>query len=304
MNTTRVIFGFIVAVFVETKTPVWAQAQIDDNQKSVTSDPPIRLPQVVVLGTNVLHEEMLMGTNKQPVWTARRRFATTRIYVQPTWQAETEFGWDSTYSRHDSPQHLLTQEVELGLPYRFQLDYEAAEEIKGGHCRLASDSIELRWAVAEWGKIWLNPAIKAEWKINNGEADAYEFSLALSDELAPRWHWGANLFYEHQIGGDREIEYAGSLALSYTLLDEKLGAGFEMKLSDENDKDDRKAHLSFLIGPSVQWRPTKRTHLDIAPLFGVTGSAPAAEVFLFFGIEFGSGSKPAEGIESISLHNK
>jgi len=295
----------MAVVFVEAKTPVWGQSQTEDNQKpGVQSDGTGRLPEVVVYGTNVLREEAPLGENQQPAWTARRRFATTRIYVQPPWQVETEFGWDATYARHASPRHLLTQEVELGLPYRFQLDYEAAQETAGGHWRRASDSIELRWAPAAWGKIPFNPTIKGEWKFNNGKADAYEFSLALGDELAPRWHWGANLFYEQQISDDRETEYAGSLALSYTLRDGKLGAGIEMKLSDETDKDDRHAHLGFLIGPSVQWRPTKRTHLDIAPLFGATGSAPAAELFIFFGIDFGPGSELAEGITPASLRNK
>src|SRR6266850_7539050 len=240
---------------------------------------PVAMPPVTVTATNQLYEEAPMGPNQQPEWTARRRFATTRVYVQPPWQFEAESGWETQYFRSGkgSPFHKLTQEFELGLPYRFQVDYEYAEAInKGGNGRWTYDSssFELRWALAEWGKIPLNPTIKAEWKINNADADAYELSLALGDQIAPRWHWGSNLFYEQQVGTDREREYAVSMAFSYTLIDDKLGIGTEMKLTDETDKDDRVSHLQFIIGPSLQWRPTPRTHLDVVPLFGTTGPSP------------------------------
>jgi hypothetical protein len=48
---------------------------------------PLPMPAVTVTATNELSEEALMGPNQQPEWTARRRFALTRIYVQPPWQA-------------------------------------------------------------------------------------------------------------------------------------------------------------------------------------------------------------------------
>jgi hypothetical protein len=269
---------------------------------------PVSMPPVTVTATNEIAEEAPLGPNKQPEWTARRRFTTTRIYVQPPWQFEAESGWDAQYFRsgHGSPFHLLTQEFELGLPHRFQVDYEYAETInKGGdgRWRYDSSSFELRWALAEWGKIPLNPTIKAEWKINNADADAYELNLALGDQIAPRWHWGSNLFYEQQVGTDRERELDATLAISYSLIDEKLGIGTEMKLTDETDKDDRVSHLQFQIGPSLQWRPTPRTHLDLVPLLGTTGPSPRVEAFLFFGIDFGPGSEH-EGVEPASLRNK
>jgi hypothetical protein len=270
-----------------------------------TAEPgnPVTMPPVTVTATNELSEEAPLGPNQQPEWTARRRFSTTRVYVQPPWQFEAESGWDATFPRKGTPSHLLTQEFELGLPYRFQVDYEYAERITDGHWRYDSSSFEVRWALAEWGKIPLNPTIKAEWKINNAEADAYEASLAFGDEIAPGWHWGSDLFYEQQVGDGREREFAATLAISRTVIDEKLGIGVEMKLTDETDKDDRVSHLQFQVGPSLQWRPTPRTHLDIAPLLGATGPSPRVELFVFFGIDFGPGSE-REGIEPTSLRNR
>jgi hypothetical protein len=146
--------------------------------------------------------------------------------------------------------------------------------------------------------------VKAEWRFRNHVADSYEFVLALGEEIAPRWHWGANLFYEQQVGDDHEREFAGSQAVSFTLIDEKLSVGVEMKLVDETDDLDRHSHLVFLIGPSVQWRPTPRTHLDIVPLFGTTDPSPRLETFVFFGIDFGPGSERKEGITPASLRNR
>ncbi|HXI83042.1 MAG TPA: hypothetical protein VNL17_03010 [Verrucomicrobiae bacterium] len=271
---------------------------------------PLPMPAVTVTATNDLSEETLIGPNQQPEWTTRRRFAITRIYVQPPWQAETEFGWDAVYPRGGSPQHVLQQEIELGLPYRFQVDYEIHganfEEgtTGGGRWHYASSEFELRWALADWGKIPLNPTLKVEWKINGDGTDAAEANLLLGDELAPRWHWGSDLFYEQAVNGDRRTEKAVSLAVSYSVIDEKLGIGMETKLDSENDVDDRHAHLNLELGPSVQWRLTSRLHLDLESLFGVTGFAPHVETFVFMGYDFGPGSEPGEGVRPISLETK
>jgi hypothetical protein len=53
----------------------------------------------------------------------------------------------------------------------------------------------LRWALADWGKLWFNPALKAEYRLANAQADFYELSLSLGDQFAERWHWGVDFFY-------------------------------------------------------------------------------------------------------------
>src|ERR1017187_7751946 len=271
---------------------------------------PVPMPEVTVTATNKLAEEAVMGPNEQPEWTARRRFAITRIYVQPPWQAETEFGWDAIWPRRGSSQHEIQQEFELGLPYRFQIDYEIHGQnfVEGGagdsRWHYADSEWELRWALADWGRIPLNPTVKVEWKHNNGGTDAAEANLLLGDELAPRWHWGSDLFYEQSVNGDRRTEKAVSLAISYSAIDEKLGIGMETRLDSENDIGDRHAHLNLELGPSLQWRLTSRLHLDLEPLFGVTGFAPHIETFVFMGYDFDPGSEPGEGVRPVSLGTK
>jgi hypothetical protein len=235
-------------------------------------------------------EESLTGENQQPEWTAHRRFATTRVYVLPPWQVEFEQWWNGKFPREGTSEHLFQSEIEIGLPYRFQLDiYENVQHAVGD--TIAGNQIEARWAFAEWGKIPLNPTLYAEWKFNYSAPDAYEFKLLLGEQLAPRWHWGFNLFLERETGGDRKTEWGFTQAVSYTVVDGKLSVGLEMNYENTTAKGSRgKPENEFLIGPSVQWRPTSRTHLDLVPLFGATHDSPIVEPFIVFGIEFGPGA--------------
>ena len=280
--------------------PGWIHAQgaSADSQSA-------RLDEVVVLGTNEGRENLPLGPNLQPEWTARRPFATTRVYVQPPWQVEAEIGWRTQWPRKGGPSHRLQQEIEIGLPYRLQLDIENADTVDHGKWDHAFNALELRCAFADWGRVPLNPTVNLEWKFNDHAADAYEVQLLLGEQFSERWHWGLNLFFEQQIGDDREREFAVAQALSYTLIDEKLSAGVEMKFASGSDKDTRShPEYEFLIGPSFQWRPTRRTHLDVVPLFGVTHDSPRAELFVFFGFDFGPGSKEMEGVTPASLRGR
>ena len=76
------------------------------------------------------------------------------------------------------------------------------------------------------------------------------------------------------------------------MIDEKLSVGVEMKLESETESDKRRhPPIEFDLGPSVQWRPTRHTHLDIVPLVGVTSASPRVEMWLVFGFDFGLGQE-------------
>ena len=77
-----------------------------------------------------------------------------------------------------------------------------------GDFHYQSFNVELRWALADWGKIWGNPTLYAEYKFADEHwgPDVYEFKLLLGDQFAPRWHWGVNFVWE---AGDRRRPRAG-----------------------------------------------------------------------------------------------
>src|SRR5260221_7507597 len=118
-----------------------------DLQSSADTNAPTQVPPVVVTGTNTFLESQPFGPYGQPEWTAARRFTTTHVYVRPAWQAATEIGLDTTFGRGDLPSTKFTQEFEVGLPHRFQVDYEVAEVDDSMDTRYDSSSFEVRWAL-------------------------------------------------------------------------------------------------------------------------------------------------------------
>src|SRR5215472_1835453 len=223
---------------------------------TASGEAPVRLAPVVVTDTNSavteLKEDQPIGPNEQPEWTTRRRFATTRVYVLPPWQFQFEQWWQGKWPREGGSEHLFQEEVGVGLPYRTQVDfYWNIERNAEGTLRHQGFQVEGRWAFADWGKIPLNPTLYGEWKFNDHEPDAYEIKLLLGQDLAPRWHWGFNLFYEQEVSGAFGSESGFSQALGYSLIDEKLSAGIEMNLERRSaPRLEGKPQVEFIIGPS------------------------------------------------------
>jgi hypothetical protein len=255
---------------------------------------PAQLPEIVV---SPLAEEERLGSYDQPEWTTQRRFPTTRVFVQQEpWTFGFEQWWRGRFYSDSETKQRWQEEFSVGLPHRVQVDiYENWAMNSRGGIRQDSVALEGRYALADWGKIPLNPTLYGEWKFVDEGSDVYELKILLGEEIAHGWHWGLNGIYEQEIEDAEETEYALSQALSRTLLDEKLSLGVEMKValvSEEGTRSD--AEEIFLMGPSVQWRPTAKTHIDLVPLFGMTEDSPDVESYVVLGIDFG-GPKSAKG---------
>jgi hypothetical protein len=263
-----------------------------------------RLPEITVTETNLV-EEARIGPYGQPEWTTKRRFSTTRVYVQqPPWGVGVEQWWRGRFLKGGDDVHLFQEEVEVGLPHRLQLDlYENWEITEENKVRHESFAAEVRWALADWGVIPLNPTLYGEWKFVDESADVYELKLLLGEELGPRWHWGLNAVYEQEVGGSRSTELALSQGLSYAWIDQKLSAGVEMKFVHETADGSRgDPEIKFLIGPSIQWRPTRHSHLDLVPLIGTTSDSPHVEAYVVFGIDIGAGDDRGYTPTSLKSH--
>ena len=244
---------------------------------------------VTVVGAAPLREEELIGDYRQPRWTARRRFGETRVYVIPKGDLELEYWLVPKYKRHGEDREIQSQyEVEMGLPGRFQLDLYLVTNKTGGSGALDTDEakLELRWALADWGRLWGNPALYAEWVEIGNAPDHAEFKLLLGEQLRPRLHWGANLVFEHEMGGELTNTYELTLGASYAVKDEVVSIGAESKLAWE-DVDGRRGNYAHerLVGPSVQFRPLPQMHVDIAALAGFGNESPRAKGILIIGWE-------------------
>ncbi|MCB9549345.1 MAG: hypothetical protein H6706_26375 [Myxococcales bacterium] len=232
---------------------------------------------ITVPGRRMLEEEERIGTYKQPRWTARRRFPTTRVYVAPKGQFAVEYWLRSTssledFSRADAKKYRSIYEIEMGLGHRLQLDlYLTAEQAGHGPIEVAKESIELRYALADWGEIWANPTLYFEYGREGGGAQFAEAKLLFGGEIASGLHAGLNLVLEHVLSDDETNEYKVTGGLSKTLVDKEFSIGAEVEVEFVDVKDSRFDFVEkkYVAGPSISWQPDKHMHLLWTPLFGI-----------------------------------
>ena len=115
-----------------------------------------------------------------------------------------------------------------------------------------------------------------------------------------------NWFFEKENTGDRGREwgFAQSAATPVLLPHEALKVGIEMQYQNFTVKDTRgNAQNSFVVGPTVAWKPSHNTRIDISPLLGCTEDSPRVQVFAVFSVLLGA----AEGQEAeapVSTRNR
>jgi hypothetical protein len=256
---------------------------------------------------------------------SRSRFSNlTQAYVLPPGAVFAGLIYEGDALKFNRPDHMLTQEIEIGLPCRFGIAVENSVENFRGRTQNRTFSIEGRYALADWNVIPLNPTIFVEYKaatgstilhdegppapLGKGEAqaflmqhkplpDAVEVRFLFAQDFTNNVEWAANIFVEQEIGGDRgrEVGFAQSVMFPILLPKERLKVGAEMQYTSFTDSGLREAGASsprVIIGPTAAWKPSKNTRLDVSPLFGVTDDAPRASVFVVFSMLFGGSESP------------
>jgi hypothetical protein len=281
-NCAQTLIAITSIAFLQTGTCVHAQEA--------------QLPGVEVTGTapqGILRQEAPVRPYNQPWWTTERTFGTSRVYVRPPGTIEFVHFWTPEFDG-DEVKHAFREEVEIGLPYRFQLDFYQNWGIENSDAFYKGSSVELRYALANWGKIPLNPTLYGEWNFNNRSPDVWELKLLLGDTFCHRWNWASNFTYESETGGEREREIQISQALTYALIDRTLNVGVEALWEYKTAAASDEADYEFLIGPSVNVHPTRNSFITVAPLFGTTEDSPDAEIFVLAGFQFRFGGAASE----------
>lgn len=284
--------------------------------------------QIVVTG------EEIPSAYGAPPGISRTRFSPlTTAYVLPPWAFYFGTVYEGKSWREGFPLHSLTQEIEMGLPYRFGIAMESSFERFDGGGGPAAASIELRYALADWNKIPLNPTLFAEYKFGTGairregfreeeggeeeeeeggdktgtRPDAFEFRLLLAQDFREHFEWAMNWFFEQEAEQDegREWGFAQSVVTPVLLPNERLKVGIEMMYTNFTNKMTRDdPENSFVIGPTVAWKPSKNTRIDVSPLFGATEESPAVQVFAVFSWVFGGGPEGTEAEAPVSTRNR
>ena len=288
------------------------------------------MPEVTVEAVRPSDE--LVGPYNQPRWTARGRFSsTTDVYVLPPYEFNIDLDYTGTIPRNGQTQNLFTQEFELGLPYRFQIAYENNFVLEKDHSQITTQTIEGRYALADWGKLPLNPTLFAEYHFgvgkdysrandDSGDADdegdtvqripdSIELRLLLGGQFARNCQWAFSIYHEFDMGGELERETGFNQALVYSIHDEYLKVGLESQFIFRTDADPQsRPQYEFDIGPSFTWKPSAQTRLDVAALFGTTSDSPALSIFAVFSIAFGDdgnkGEKKGESVAPVSTQHR
>ncbi len=260
---------------------------------------------------------------------SRSRFSNlVNAYVLPPGAVYAGLIYQGDAQKFDRPDHMFTQEIEVGLPYRFGIAIENSVEHFRGTTQDRSFSVEARYAFADWNKIPLNPTVFVEYKFGVGNIlhdegppaphgpgeslaflnehnelpDAFEVRLLLAQEFG-KVEWALNGFFEQEVGGDRGREYgfAQSAMIPILLPQERLKVGVEMQLTTFTDKGIRNdPSYRFIVGPTIAWKPTRNTRFDVSPLIGATDDAPKISVFAVFSVLFGGpGEHEAEAPASM-----
>jgi hypothetical protein len=239
-------------------------------------------PRLIVIG------DELPSAYGAPGAFSRSRFsAVTTAYVLPAWGVFAGLIYQGDVFPEGPMDNLFTQEIEVGLPYRFGIAVENQVEHFNHETVNANFSIEGRWALADWDKIPLNPTLFAEYKFGTGrilheEAEeeemmdeegeidpdeeemmmreeearmqqdrpnAYEFRLLLSEEIVKGVQWAFNAFLENEIGGDRGREwgFAQAVQMPFFLPHERFTAGVEMQYQNFTVKDTRGDPVSSFV---------------------------------------------------------
>ena len=301
--------------------------------------------------------EPLPSAYGAPTSFSQSRFSPlTNAYVLPPGAVYASLIYEDDVVHYRPPDHHFTQEVEIGLPYRFNIAFENNVQHFDGDTQNQSFSVEARYAFADWDKIPLNPTLFAEYKFGFGNIlhdegaptpahkfgpggfdqgeetpDAYELRLLLSEDFFDRIEWALNGFFEQELApGDRGREWgiAQSLVAPIHLfheaepppapdpknrsakeiqpvagtsgsLVEELKAGIELQFRSFSDKESRGTpYNSFVIGPTIAWRPGHNMRFDVSPLFGVNHKSPVMQLFVVFSYYFGGGSGVEAGGEA------
>ncbi|MCB1063212.1 MAG: transporter [Verrucomicrobiae bacterium] len=231
-----------------------------------------------------------VGAYNQPEWVKHRRFANTRVHIQrDPWEMALEHWWRGRLNDGEW-KHRFQEELEIGLPGRIQLDLYEDWVVEDGEASHHDVAFEVRYGLADWGVIPLNPALYFEYKWVDPDhgGDVIEPKILLGDEFGDGWNYGLNLVYEREMGGENTEEFQVTQGLSKALLNDAFSLGVEAKYVRETVEGSRgNPEHKVLLGPSVQFRPADNMHLDVVALAGLTNDSPDLEAWVVFGWDFG-----------------
>ena len=230
---------------------------------------------------------------EQPQWTAQPAFAESDVYVMPKGVSAFILALRPTQPRSGATATENAYRAEFGLPARFQLGVHATGRAEGREQTIGNidaQALEMRWAFAEWGRVWGNPTAEIGWTEASRGADVATVKLLLGGGRANGWRWGGNVIWAQQTGAEHQIDRAVTAGAAYAAGHYvSIGAEARIALTDRlvaGGGSRTAMSRELLAGPSLQFRPVRRLFIDLAPLFGATGESSRSRTTLLAGWQF------------------
>jgi hypothetical protein len=260
------------------------------NLPDSTTKDTVRTLEEVIVTAQLYPQFQKVGENNQPAWTLVRKFPATRVYIMvPKGTVMYEKWFDMRTKRNNGGTEVrMRDEFAFGLAKRLELDlylhtvYRSLGEQSSFGFR--GFSWEVRYALAEWGKIWGNPTLYFEHKLLDGKYQGIEPKILLGDRIGKNGIWGVNLIYEGYIAPtrnlqEREFAYTASYA---KIINDDLTIGVS-NMFRYNDVD---ATQEWYVGPALQYRFNKNAYINMEILPGLNGDAKQFRNTVIFGWRF------------------
>ena len=245
--------------------------------------------QEVVVTAKPYPQTKLVGEYNQPAWTLVRKFPSTRVYLMVPPNTIMYEKWLDMRDRRNGPTEIrMRDEFAFGLGKRFELDlymHTVSDGIAGDYSfKPRGFSWEIRYALADWGKLWGNPTLYFEHKFLNGR-QGIEPKILLGDRIGKRGIWGVNLIYEANLGGtkeEQEREYAYTASYGY-MVNNDLTVGVS-NMFRYNDYEGTSKEL--YVGPLVQYRFNGHAYINVEHMPGLNQGAKLSRTIIIFGWRF------------------
>jgi len=231
-----------------------------------------------------------VGIYDQPEWSTVRKSPTARVYLTALPGTISFEHWFEIRTYKDKVEMRTREELTFGLGKRFQLDLYllGLKTFDGndGPFILRGISTEIRYALADWGKIFGNPTLYFEYQILNNSYQVIEPKLLFGDVFGKKKNnmWAINFVYEGNIAPieDRFDEFQTTISYHH-MFGNVVSVGVAGQYTKVWESKIYNGTYDCLVGPSLQLTLSKKAFLDIEPLIGVFNSEKISKVYFIFG---------------------
>lgn len=289
-NKVRILLILLVMMSATSINAQYSNSAISRGAENARSQDTIVGPlemQSVIVTARKYPLQTKVGPYNQPLWSTMRMFPSTRVYVMNPPGSVMYEKWFDIRDRRDGPAQIrMRDEFTFGLGKRLQLDLYSHTVYDGENGNKTFGwrgfSWEIRYALADWGKIWGNPTIYLEHKFLDGYM-GIEPKLLLGDRVGKNGIWGLNLIYEGNLAPNRteqEREYAATASYGQIINNDlTLGVSGMYRNNDGNSTE-------YYLGPLLQYRFNGHAYLTVEVMPGLNQESKASRSTIIFAWRF------------------